>query len=137
LAEDALEVCHFRCLEAAACGSLDPLAKIADDKDWVCRRCKVIGCNDCIPGTKDECRECKVGYKSDGKGGCWAWTAWVMFGVKIFCLILALIMGAWLVELSTRKKNKLAWFEAWPCLPLAHAHPHAVRHSRGGWCRRH
>lgn len=105
LAEDSLYICHFRCLTATSCGSLDPLAKIADDDDKICRRCRILGCDACVPGVKDECSQCARGYSSDGAGGCQSMVQYVMFGIKI---ILAVVLGAgflWIMELFTRKRS--------------------------------
>jgi len=105
LAEDVLYICHFRCLVGVQCGSLDPLALIADDDDHVCRRCKVMGCDDCIPGTKDTCRKCSGGFQADGKGGCFSFGATVMFGIKCFFGFILLTLMLWLLELFTRKRT--------------------------------
>jgi len=111
LAEDSKFICHFRCLTATSCGSLDPLAKIADNEDKVCRRCKVMGCKDCIPGVKDVCRVCETGYRSDGKGNCFSPAAWVMMVVKIILALVILVGVLWILELFTRKRTNWRGFK--------------------------
>lgn len=110
LAEDAQFICHFRCLTASACGSLDPLAKIADSEDMICRACKVDGCADCIPGPKDTCRTCEHGYSLDSDGKCYSPIVWVLFGVKITCLVIVIVIVVIAIELLTRKKTNWKGF---------------------------
>lgn len=106
LAEDAEFICHFRCLTAEQCGTLDPLAKIADRTDMICRQCKVMGCEDCIPGTKDTCRTCEPGYRLSEKDGlCYSPVSWVLLIIKILCGLFMLTIAVVFIELFTRKKT--------------------------------
>jgi hypothetical protein len=105
MAEDSQYICHFRCLTADACGTLDPLAKIPDPEQKMCRRCAVVGCKECAPGNKDQCMECSMGYSMRDGGTCWSKLQWAMFGFKCLLALLSLIVVLWLLELCTRKRT--------------------------------
>lgn len=103
MAEDSLYVCHFRCVTPDMCGTLDPVATIADPEMRVCRRCIVAGCDQCHPGMEDRCERCGHAYYPDDKGQCKSLTDRVMFIVKIVIGALLLILLVYYFELATRK----------------------------------
>jgi len=103
LAEDAMYICHFRCVTAEDCGTLDPLAIVADDKQMTCRRCNVPGCFECDPLKKDFCVKCGSGYFINGDGKCISPGAYVMLAIQILILIVFLGLVAWYLELRSRK----------------------------------
>jgi hypothetical protein len=105
LAEDPAYICHFRCVPADGCGSLDPLARIADDELKICRRCTIQGCATCQGGTTDVCLECKVGYSMGDDGKCYGTFQVIMFVLKIVVLLIFVILALWFLELVTRRKT--------------------------------
>lgn len=69
LSEESFNPCHFQCVAAENCGLLDVEAKIADENDKRCRRCRIQGCDQCVPYPTDRCHKCLPGYFLNPKEG--------------------------------------------------------------------
>jgi hypothetical protein len=96
-------VCHFRCVKAEDCGSINPETNIADKEGKYCRACKVPGCDQCSEGGVDKCARCDTGYILNSLDGqCYSamWIAWdVIFAVVG---IVGALLLAWYVDLRRR-----------------------------------
>mmetsp|Transcript_110251 Transcript_110251/g.235457 ORF Transcript_110251/g.235457 Transcript_110251/m.235457 type:complete len:991 (-) Transcript_110251:99-3071(-) len=100
--EDPAKVCHFRCVKASQCGSMNPKNTVPDAEGKFCRPCKVPGCDRCSPGGVDTCAKCASGYIHAKDGHCYS-AAWVVWMV-IFALVgvVGLFLLGWYVSLRLR-----------------------------------
>lgn len=97
--------CYFRCVRAEQCGTadgLDPHDDIADEELFICRSCKVIGCEEggCEKGKGDRCGKCMSGYSLNlDDGSCTSdyWRVWS--GIFIFAGIVITLLLVWLGRL--------------------------------------
>lgn len=100
--------CHFKCVQGKQCGSSGTMteATIADDKEHLCRRCRVEGCLTCAPskpGLEDveECEKCMPGYiMADGE--CKGVSDVIFLSIIVMAVILIVMAIFWYVNLALR-----------------------------------
>jgi len=105
MARDNITQCQFQCLKKLACGTLDSMATIPDEKQMICRRCAIAGCADCKVGTKESCNKCEPGYLLLDNGRCQGAFFYVVLGVKILVGILFVAVSAILIDILTREQT--------------------------------
>jgi len=107
-AESQDKFCHFKCVRGPECGASGtvPEATIADEKEHVCRRCRVEGCLTCEHSRagdedKEECVKCMPGQiMRDGE--CWGVSDLIFNSIIVTAVIFTVMAVLWYVNLALR-----------------------------------
>jgi len=133
LSEDISNPCHFQCVAPENCGVLDPSAKIPDEDQLRCRRCRVAGCAQCVTGPLDKCHKCEMGYFVDPAGKCTTggWYIWAGMKIAVFCLLAVIVL--WYIELRCRRPiNKQGYMEGLKFRKSTRVHMPRNTHAKVG-----
>jgi len=104
--------CDFSCVgnSIQSCKSVNPSTPVPDLTRGECRRCEVVGCDQCTDDGRDRCAKCLPGYYVSEDGQCYS-SGFLKCAFAFLYLVLLIIAVSiffvvwWIVDLALRKQT--------------------------------